>query len=265
MLYLEPRFKAKDLINEHGKVAVVGLPCHIWGFKKLEQVEGKIKDKILIHLGLFCGKCPNLYAVIYFLRKIANVNEVDVAKMSYRGKGWPGNVTVLTKQGKSFNFELNKWYNFSYHPHFIPVRCVLCYDITNQQADISLGDAWGLAPHDKIGASVVIARTPIGESTIQHLREIRRLILCEAKPEQIIQGQGLENKIRNTLIRAYIWRRIFRQPSPFTLSSLPRTSIKNWIFNLGYCTWLYIAQNRLIRIVLGNTTPQISKILKLIR
>jgi coenzyme F420 hydrogenase subunit beta len=261
---VRPFFKVKDLVRGPGKIAVVGLPCHIWAFKKLEEVDVRLRSKILIHLGLFCGKCPSFYATTYFLRKIAGVDEEDIARIPSRGKGWPGKITVSTKQGKSSSFELSEWINFAYYPHFIPVRCVLCYDITNQQADISLGDAWGLA-HDNIGTSVIITRTSIGESVIQHLHDTGKLILREVKPEQIFQGQGLEDKIKNSLIRVYIWQKIFHQPSPFTLSSLPRASIKNWIFNLGYCTWLYIAQNRLARIVLCNITPQISRILRLFR
>jgi len=258
---VEPRFKVKDLIRERGKIAVVGLPCHIWAFRKLERVVGKLKNKVLVHLGLFCGKTPNFYAITYFLRKVANVNERDVTHISYRGRGWPGKMTVSTKQGNSLSFELGDWYNFSYYPHFIPVRCVLCHDITNQQADISLGDAWGLAD-DKIGASVVITRTPIGERVIQHLCNTRRLVLREVKPRQISQGQGLEGKLRNSLLRAYIWQSVFHQLSPFTFP--PRASVRNWVFNLGYCTWLYIARNQLMRAVLCNLTPLMWKILKLV-
>ena len=261
---VRPFFKVKDLVRKPGKIAVVGLPCHIWAFRKLEEVDVRLRSKIFIHLGLFCGKCPNIYAIMYFLRKVAGVSEEDIARIPFRGKGWPGKIIVSTKQGKVYSFELNEWINFAYYPHFIPVRCALCYDITNQQADISLGDAWGLV-HDNIGTSVIITRTPIGESIIQHLYDAGKLILHEVKPAHIIQGQRLEDKITNSLIRIYIWQKIFHQHSPYTLPSLPRVSIKNWIFNLGYCTWLYIAQNRLVRIILCNITPRISKILRLFR
>jgi len=260
---VKPFFKVKYLVSEQGKVAVVGLPCHILAFRKLEEVNEKLRNKILVHLGLFCGKRPNFYAITYFLRKHATVNEEDVSRISFRGEGWPGKITISTKHGKSFSFDLSEWCNFSYYPHFIPVRCVLCYDVTNQQADISLGDAWGLA-HDNIGTSVVITRTPLGESVIQHLHDVGKLILREVKPEQVSQGQGLENKIRNSLIRAYIWRRIFRQPSIFTPYNLQRITLREWVLNLGYCTWLYTAQNRLMRTILCNLTPTASKILKLV-
>jgi len=259
---VEPRFKVKDLIREQGKIAVVGLPCHIQAFRRLEEVVRELRNKVLIHLGLFCGKSPNFYAITYFLRKVAEVYESDIAHISYRGRGWSGKGIIITKHGNSFAFGLSNWCNFSYYPHFIPIRCAMCYDITNQHADISLGDAWGLS-HDKVGTSVIITRTHIGESIIQHLHNTGRLVLHEVKPEQISRGQGLENKVKNSLVRTYMWHKIFHQLIPFAIFNPPKTSIRNWIFNLGYCTLLYITQNRFMRIAFCNITPQISKILRL--
>lgn len=258
---VEPRLKVKDMISEEGKIAVVGLPCHIWAFRKLEEVDEKLKEKILIHLGLFCGKSPNFYATAYFLRKVAGEDEGNVAKVAYRGRGWPGKITVITKQGNNFTFEYGDWINFSYYPHFFPVRCVLCYDITNQLADISVGDAWGLA-HDNVGTSVIITRTNMGERILQHLCRDGRIILREVSPEHVSKGQGLDVKVRRSLIRAYIWWKVFKQPIPFTAFAHERLSVKDWIFNLGYCIWLYMAQNPLIRTILCNLTPYISKLMK---
>jgi len=260
----KPSFRVKDLVNVQGKVAIVGLPCHIWAFRNLEKIDKRLKDKILIHLGLFCGKKPNFYATVYFIRKIVGVNEREVVEISYRGKGWPGKLTVMTKRGESYSFELGDWISFSYYPHFIPIRCVFCYDITNQQADISLGDAWGLA-HDNIGTSVIITRTPVGENIIQYLHKTGKLVLREVDPKQVSQGQGLEDKVSNTLIRAYIWRRIFHKPTPYELSYPPQFSLKEWVLNLGYCLWLYVTQNKFIRATLCNLNPLVSEAVRWIR
>jgi len=264
---VKSHFKVKDLIRERGKIAVVGLPCHIRAFRKLEEVVSELKNKILVHLGLFCGKCPNFYATTYFLRKVAKIDENEVLRISYRGKGWPGRITVLTKQGEELNFEYSDWIKFSYYPHFIPIRCVLCYDITNQLADISLGDAWGLA-NDRVGTSVIITRTPIGENIIQRLHESGAVVLREVEPYKVSQGQGLSIKVKNSLLRIYIWKNVFEKPIPYTLTldeylkKLQKTSIKDFVLNLGYCTWLYIAQLRTIRTILCNSTLQISKLIK---
>ncbi len=250
---VEPCFKVKDLISEEGKIAVVGLPCHIWAFRQLEEINAGLKSKVFIHIGLLCGKCPNLYATTYFLRMSAKVRERSVKKLSYRGKGWPGKFMVETNKGCIRAFELGDWCRFSYYPHFIPVRCVMCYDISNQLADVSLGDAWGLTD-DQVGTSVMITRTDVGEHVLQHLRSEGRINLSEASPNQVSKGQGLDDKVRNSLIRAYLWQKVFKQPIPFTKLELNRFSINDWIFNLEYCTLLYLSQNYFIRTTLCNLT-----------
>lgn len=259
---VEPCFNLEEILAEQEKIAVVGLPCHIWAFRKLEEVNEKLKEKIFIHIGLFCGKSPNFHATTYFLRKIVCVSQENVTKLSYRGRGWPGKITVKTKQGHNSETSLGVWISFSYYPHFIPVRCVLCYDITNQLADLSSGDAWGLA-HDDVGTSVIIARTDVGEHILQHLLK-EKIILREVSPDHISRGQGLESKVRNSMIRTYIWWKIFKQPIPLTTFVLEGISMKDWILNLGYCTFLYMSQNPLMRTILCNLIPDISKLMKLI-
>jgi len=261
---VRPTFKITDMLSMNGKIAVVALPCHIWVFKNLEKLDKRLKDKILVYLGLLCGKCPNFYATVYFIRKNAGVNEEDVAMIRYRGEGWPGKISVITKSGCIRVFELKKWISFSYYPHFIPLRCVFCYDIANQLADISLGDAWGLS-HDNVGASLIITRTPVGESIIKHLSTIRKLVVKEVDPEQVIQGQGIDKKVKNALIRAYIWQNVFHQSTPIKLRHPPNFSLKGWVLNLGYCFWLYAAQDKLMRIIMSNLTPLISRIVEWLR
>lgn len=261
---VKPSFKIKDLLEVDGRIAVVGLPCHIWGFRRLEEVYGKLREKIFVRIGLFCGKCPNIYATVYFLRKIVSVNEEDVARISYRGRGWPGKILVYTRYGKVLALDYGNWVNFSYYPHFIPTRCVFCYDITNQLADISLGDAWGLV-QDYIGSSVIITRTEIGEQILQQLREEGRISLWEVSPKKVVEGQGLEPKIKRSLIRAYIWQKAFKQPIPYTPFSRSGCTVKDLVLGLGYCAWLYVARDPLVRSILCNLTPLLLKLMNFAR
>lgn len=45
----------KEILNSKGgeKFAVVGLPCHILGIRNVEQINKKLKSKIVLHLGIF--------------------------------------------------------------------------------------------------------------------------------------------------------------------------------------------------------------------
>lgn len=256
----KPNFRVKELLSEPGKIAVVGLPCNIRALRELEQINDKLKSKIFIHLGLLCGKCPNFYATEYFLKK-HGIDEMNVSSISYRGEGWPGKITVKTKQGDSRSFSYRSWTHFAYYPHFVPIQCVLCYDITNQQADISLGDAWGLS-RDKIGTSVVISRTTEGEKILHDLFEEGKLVLNVIPPKQVFIGQYLEHKVRTAILRNYIWKTIFKQPIPTSNSTIKRPYVpaKTLLLNLCYCSLLYASKSRYVRILLCNLTVNINKL-----
>ena len=260
---LKPVFRVLDLLEVKGKVAVVGLPCHIWMFRKLGEIYPKIRDKIYLYIGLLCGKTRNVYATIYFLRKIARVEENNVKSISYRGYGWPGRVVVRTKNGKTIYHTYNAWFIFSLYPPFMQTRCVFCRDPANQLSDISLGDAWRLA-EDKLGSSLIITRSRLGEEVIQQLYREGKISLRRVSAIEVVKSQGLNEKVQSAVIRGYIWRRVFKQPIP-VLDTKNSVSLKYYIFNLVYCTWLYLAlKNHLIRRIMYEISPLITEIAKLL-
>lgn len=255
---VRPHFFVSDLIRASGKIAVVGLPCHILAFRRLEEINSALKEKVLIIIGLLCGRCPNIYATKYFLKR-AKIQEKSVSKLHYRGRGWPGTFLVETVQGSRFFFRLGDWYNFSYYPQFISIRCALCVDLTNQQADLTLGDAWGLAD-DKIGSSILITRTLASEQILQRFKSRGKLVIAEVPAKKIFQEQGFGGKIRVSLIRAYLWKKVFRQPIPFESVIPDKISIKEWSLNMGYCTMLSLSRVSVLRHLLCNLTPITQKI-----
>ena len=259
---VQPHFKVKDLINKPGKIAVVGLPCHIWAFRRISELNENMCSKVLVYIGLFCGKCPNMFATTYFIKKYANITEADVNKLCYRGQGWPGKMIIETKQGAKYFFKPSSWYHFSYSPQFMPIRCVLCSDITNERADFSIGDAWGLS-NDKIGTSVIITRTERGENLIQNLVNEKQIVISAVLAEAVSNGQGLNSKIKNTLTRTYLWRRVFRQPTLPIIHSpaeLGLFSIRSLIPNFMYCMLLYLSnRNKFIRLLICKLSIHLSK------
>lgn len=244
---VKPSFKVADLINKPGKIAVVGLPCHIWAFRRLEELNCKLKSKVLVHIGLLCGRCPNFYATSYFFKKNVSPKE-GVRGIRYRGNGWPGRVSIKTNIGAEYNFKYGDWISFSYYPPFVPIRCVLCYDLTNQQADLSVGDAWGLR-HDKLGVSAIISRTPTGEEILKTLLTEKKIVLSDMSPNKIMNGQKLNNKIEKSKVQIYIWKNFFRQTIPISLLPMyPKVSFKCLAQNFPFCLILYLSKNYFFRV-----------------
>jgi coenzyme F420 hydrogenase subunit beta len=179
----------------------------------------------------------------------------------YRGEGWPGKLKIVTKEGLPQFFQMNEWLSFAYYPQFVTVRCAMCYDISNQLSDISFGDAWGIG-NDHVGSSVAIARTSLGKLVLERSAERHVVILKEVTPEQVCRGQVLDAKIRRTLIRAFLWRKIFRKPTPTVPSLRNKVTLKEWSSNGMYCLLLYLSQTPIIRKILLHLTPYMSKIIK---
>jgi len=183
----------KAIMKENGRYAVVGLPCHIYGIRKAESIYPDLANKILFHIGIFCGGTPNFLATEYLLRRL-RVRKEEITNMEYRGEGWPGKMLIELK-GTNEN-ERNRlllpypdyWRGLS--SFFLPYRCILCADGLNKFADISCGDAW-LPEYqsNNLGLSLIMTRNEIGEGLVSGAREKRRVQLETVEFSRIKQAE----------------------------------------------------------------------------
>lgn len=176
--------------KEGEKFAVVGLPCHIHGIRKAEQINKKLKERIVLHFGLFCHHGANFISTQFFLEEL-NVKKEDVAKLSYRGQGWPGNTLIELRNGskKANPFFSHYWVYPSLY-FFTIKRCFMCSDALSELADISFGDAWLPEPSaDKIGSSIIISRDKVGEELLRRAKEEDKLRLQHISRAKLIESQ----------------------------------------------------------------------------
>jgi len=168
----------KEILKEKGKFAVVALPCHIQGLRKFEMINKELRDKIILRFGLMCSKTPTFLGTEYFLQK-KGIKKENVKKIRYRGKGWLGSITILLKDGNEKTYPRvpqklsDKILHLSsFHYSFSHPRCLLCCDHNNEFSDISFGDPRlpELIKKEKIGKSLVVSRTEIGEEILEKAR-----------------------------------------------------------------------------------------------
>ncbi len=158
-----------EILATPGKYAVVGLPCHLHGVRKAEEVNTELKERIILHLGLFCGTTKTLLATEYLLSRYG-IEKDNVTKLSYRREGWPGKMVIHLKGGGIKEINQLRYYDIPFCS-FTPWRCTLCRDGAAELADISFGDASlpEIRNIDKIGSSIFVSRTSYGEEIIQRL------------------------------------------------------------------------------------------------
>jgi coenzyme F420 hydrogenase subunit beta len=160
----------RKLRDEEGKFAFIGLPCHIHGLRKLQLLNRPESRKIFITIGLFCGFNMHLEGTSYLLGKLG-IDKNDIMNLKYRGNGHPGGFFVKTKNTEYF---LGKHIYNLINPVFIPRRCLICPDLTNEFADISVGDIW--KKNDGKGWSSIIVRTSTGQKIFDEASQTGYLV-----------------------------------------------------------------------------------------
>lgn len=185
------------LLKPYKKAAIVGLPCHIEGVKKIREVLPKAYSNIKYMLGLVCaGSLSN--SLFDIVLKFSHHKQQDAEPTIYwRAKKYSSYaeaaITVCYPNGRK-KFIDNRVRHFL-KPYLTPPRCKLCHDKMNFFCDIVYGDIWGVSGFEKDkGGSILITRTIKGESLVRDLLQSEVTQLRPCTIEEIVTGQGLNHK-----------------------------------------------------------------------
>ena len=218
----------REIMEKEGRYAVVGLPCHLHGIRKFEQVNQTLARRIILHIGIFCGYTYSFLATDFLLWR-HGLNQADVTALTYCGEGWPGGGFIDLSDGTRLfipTFELYKTVEYT----FAPRRCLLCCDGAAELADLACGDAW--LPEfadDTAGTSVVMSRTPQGEALLGQVTEKGWLELKSLGAAKVLASQpDFINK--KTHIRLYFrLAKILRQGTPGYTTRLGRMTGRDFL------------------------------------
>ena len=220
----------REIIKEEGRFAVVGLPCHIHGVRKAESANKKLKEKIVLHVGIFCSHTDTFWQTEFLLKKLG-LKEEDIAKIDYRGDGWPGMMSVLLKNGKKVSVPFSE--ATSLHGLWIHalLRCALCCDLTAELADVSCGDPWlpEVLAGEKMGKSIVIYRTEIGETLCLEAAQNKCVEIEKIDSYKVKQsGYMMQTKKKDIQVR-FLIRRLFNKAIPIYNTILLRPGPINYL------------------------------------
>lgn len=162
-----------------GPLALVGLPCHVHGLRLLQRI-GSYRETFPLVIGLFCGFNLQPAATQHLIHKVGFKTQ-QVSRLQYRGGPWPGGLVVQTADGERRFVPKDSYayVNLMYPPR----RCLVCPDLTNELADLSVGDTW-LREYAG-GWSTVISRSPQGEELLNEAVQAGVLSRHEITREQL--------------------------------------------------------------------------------
>jgi coenzyme F420 hydrogenase subunit beta len=176
-------------------VAVVGIPCQLHGLQNIFEWFPKVKEKVRFTVGLVCDRIMTFAAMDYLIQQ-AGMEMQNFSMMHFRDKlcgGYPGKVHFLKKNRESIT--LSPRHRSKIKDYFTPARCRICFDKLNVFADIVVGDPHGVSDIDRVnGESMAILRTKIGEYFFHEAKKSGHLSAREIPREEVVKGQGIENK-----------------------------------------------------------------------
>jgi coenzyme F420 hydrogenase subunit beta len=245
------------------KFAVVGLPCHIHGIRKAELINNRLKERIVLHVGIFCVYTINFRGTEFLLQRL-KIERNNIKKVDYRGEGWPGGMSIELKDGGKIFIPKSKYYDGRFGS-FIPIQCLLCSDHACELADISLGDAW--LPEfadDKAGKSIIISRSKVAEEILQSMASRRIIELNEIDSGKVAQSQGMFRFKRNRLRARIFFFKLFGKKIPSYNQKLPKPKLSDYLLTIWQYFWIYVSSKRYLWI-LFNAQTWITKVVKYFR
>jgi len=187
----------QKILEIPGHYVVTGLPCFIKGLRLASQKNRKLRERIVVMIGLVCGQMKSKQYTEYIASLASNGNSGKLRSVYYRGKSPekpPSNYYFLStnEQGKKYKIFwdegvseawINRW--------FTPNACNYCDDVFAELADITFMDAW-LPEYsgDSKGTNLVLVRSPEVLTLIQEGEEKGEITFNKISIEKVIQSQA---------------------------------------------------------------------------
>lgn len=219
------------IAKEKGRFAFVGLPCQILALRKAESLLPELRQKVALHLGLFCAGLWK-FGLLDHLLKIAGARSEEIKRLSYRGhawRGWPGDTEIELLDGKIQY--VDRFHRQTVRDLFLPLRCFYCHDKLNTMADISFGDPWGLDLEESDQRSTVfLVRSKDGLEIMARARESGFVRSTRVEHSMIVRGQRIETHANTFVSRLEAARRLRVLPPLYSPCFVPGDALERKLY-----------------------------------
>jgi coenzyme F420 hydrogenase subunit beta len=182
-----------EMMRFDGRIAFIGLSCHMQGLQLAIERIGKLKKKVVLRLGLFCDRVLTYQAPEFYARCAGVRPGERITYFDYRNKeknGWYGEYRVKTDSGRDLSAP--RTIKAGSRALFTPLHCWLCPDKANVLSDVSIGDPHGVASGRSV-PSAVLVRTAFGEEVMRGAELDGRIRRTPVDAARLVKGQNLEH------------------------------------------------------------------------
>lgn len=186
---VNPLAEKSKMLDFQGRLAVVGLPCHLAALERLSKTNKGLRDKVILKIGLFCGHNSKKELIEHILKQ-KRIRQGDIAAFSFRKGRWRGRTELTMKNGEKRSFPFSHFSIYQNMHLFSLKKCLQCNDHTAEGSDISCGDIWlQKMKGEAIKHSIFLSRTQRGEEVIQMLIRQGMLFVRGSSPQEVFLAQ----------------------------------------------------------------------------
>tara|TARA_B100000315_G_scaffold260934_1_gene327767 strand:+ start:35833 stop:36894 length:1062 start_codon:yes stop_codon:yes gene_type:complete len=179
----------RDVDHFEGRLAVVGLPCHLKALNRICDRNLNINKKIVMKIGLFCGHNSDKKLLYKVLEK-KKISIGDINAFLFRRGRWRGQMRIVLNDNKIIEFPFSHYSVYRNLNLFSLKRCINCRDHTAEYSDVSCGDIWlKKMKKEPIKHSIFLSRTQAGTEAIDFLIHKRAILARKSTPQEVFQSQ----------------------------------------------------------------------------
>ncbi len=200
----------KYILSNPGNYVFVGKGCEVSALRKAQERLPVLRDRVKLAIGLFCAQTPDRDRTGEFLRR-HGVDPEDVTGIQFRGGGWPGYFTATAGARVLLQLPYRDAWDFL-AAGTCALACFLCGDGRAANADISVGDPWGMGKAGLAGQgmSFVAARTSAGREILSQAAAAGAIAVTSA-PEDVMRRSEDKLSLRTADVcrRRYTYSTVF--------------------------------------------------------
>ncbi len=221
----------REIMEQPGRYAIVGLACHIQGIRKACSVLPELKNRIAFCISLVCGHTDNFYFTQAILKKYCTQTDIEKIKtLDYRGGGWPGFLRISFKNNNFLSIPYDDYIPFHVFGFFAAKRCFNCADSISRLSDVTVMDAWlpEVMANDHEGTSLLIARSVAGKKLCEQAQSSGIVTLNPITGSRLIKSQGKQHLLNKDLPAFFSLSRLFGKQTPHYDLALTPSGPLNW-------------------------------------
>lgn len=180
----------------NGKVAVVGLPCHLKTLTAILKKDNNLREKIKYKIGLYCGGTAKRTLLERVLRdkgiKIADIKTISFRRERLKIKlteGLRGNYYVTLKNGEVKTVPFNHFNLYRILGFLRNEICKFCSDLMAEYADISVGNIFMEFEKEPFKHSSLICRNLDACLLIEKMKKEGHLHLVHISAEKVFKSE----------------------------------------------------------------------------